>query len=253
MSKLNLQIVVARLRAADHILQSPELSARFLALGGKKSDLQTIRDKGNEAEAQTLARRQAATAGISATADVLALFAEIQHEYVRIMSVLRLVLRELQDNGAPHEQVTALERIINNEVAVVVDTVQNEAGEKKRKVKPSTTQEAIRQEIVHDAKALIDRQDLHASLAERNVTVARLQKLANDGDSIKGKLADRAAAKGNASATTVMKSETVKAQSQWWKAAYGILADMGRSDPRIAALLSEAARPTAKTPKASKK
>lgn len=250
MSKLNLQVVVARSRAADHILQSPDLSARFLALGGKTSDLQMIRDKGYEAEAQTLAGREAATAGVTATTDVLTLFAEIQREYVRIMSVLRLMLQELKHNGAPHEQVTALERIINNEIAVVVDTVQNELGEKKRKVKISTTQEAIRQEISQDAKALINRQDLHASLAERNVTVARLQKLADDGDSIKGKLADRAVAKGNASATTIVKSETVKAQSLWWKAAYGILADMGRTDPRIAALLSEAARP--KTPKSSK-
>ena len=80
---------------------------------------------------QTLAGRQAATAGVSATADVVTLFADIQREYVRIMSVLRLVLQELKHNGAPHEQVTALDRIINNEVAVVVDTVENEAGEKK--------------------------------------------------------------------------------------------------------------------------
>ena len=198
-----------------------------------------------------MAGRQAATAGVSATADVVTLFADIQREYVRIMSVLRLVLQELKHNGAPHEQVTALDRIINNEVAVVVDTVENEAGEKKRKVKASESQEAIRQEIVQDAKALINRQDLHASLAERNVTVQRLQKLVDDGDSIKGKLANRAVAKGNASATIVLKSEMVKAQSQWWKAAYGILADMGRADPRMAALLSEAARPAPKTPKTS--
>jgi len=252
MAKLNMQIVVARSRAADHILQSAELSALYVSLGGKKSDLEIIRDKGREAEAQTLVGRHAATAGVSATADVAKLFADIQREYVRIMSVLRLLLQEMRHHGAPSEQMTALERIITNEVAVVVDTVENEAGEKQRKVRTSATQEAIRQEIAQDAKALMDRKELHALLAERNVTVERLKKLADDTESIKGKLANRAVAKGSAAGTTVVKSEVVKVQSQWWKAAYGILAEMGRIDPRVAALLSEAVRPTSKTQKTSK-
>ena len=76
MAKLNFNsVVAARTRAANQILSTPDLVAKYVALGGLSRDLETIRKAGLEAEAANLGQSQSHSAGKSATVDILASFA----------------------------------------------------------------------------------------------------------------------------------------------------------------------------------
>jgi hypothetical protein len=240
-SPLSTKVVAARTRAADCILGRPELLDIFVSYGGLNRDLETIRDAGLEVEAQELAKSTAAGKGVTATEDAMLHFAAIQKEYVAIMSVVRLVRQDFEDEGnAPLAR--ALEQILKNEAAVTVKTVQQE-GKTKRSVSRSTSTEALRAEIAKDAAALIASKDAHKALAKRRVPVARLTKLQAGAEELAGKLAERAMKKGAQRTATAAKSDAVQRQAKRWGAAYRVLAMVGQADARVAELLREAARP----------
>ena len=115
MAKHNYNAVVAgRTRAADQILSSPELLAKYIALGGLPRDLEAIRQAGLEAEAANLGQSQSVSAGKSATVDVLASFAALQKEYSNVMGVVNAVAGELSRKDGDSELVTQLNDILVN-------------------------------------------------------------------------------------------------------------------------------------------
>ncbi|MCK6587849.1 MAG: hypothetical protein HUU21_22225 [Polyangiaceae bacterium] len=248
-SPLSTKVVAARTRAAECILGRADLLALFVSYGGLSSDLEIIRDAGLEVEAQELAKSTAAGKGVMATADAMLHFAEIQKEYVAVMSVVRLVRQDFADAGDAAMAGT-LERILKNEAMVTVKTVQQE-GQAKRKVVRSSSTEALRAEIAKDAKALVALKGAHKALAKRKVSIDRLEKLQAGAEELAGKLADRATKKGASRTATVAKSDAVERQSARWGAAYRVLSMVGHADARVAELLKEAARPrrAAKTSK----
>lgn len=101
------------------------------------SDLEFIRDAGLEVEAQELVKGTAAGKRVMATADAMLHFAQIQKEYVAIMSVVRPVRQDFEDVGNA-EIAGTLEWILKSEGAVTVKTVQQE-GQVKRKVSRSVS------------------------------------------------------------------------------------------------------------------
>jgi hypothetical protein len=113
------------------------------------------------------------------------------------------------------ETAGALGRILVNEAALTVTTVQQD-GKPKRSVSRSAATEALRAEIAKDAKALLGLKDAHKALAKRKVTLDRLQALRDSAEKIAGKR---------------------------WAAAYRVLATVGQADERVAQLLKEASRP----------
>lgn len=115
------------------------------------------------------------------------------------------------------------------------------AGETKKVARKVTSLEAIRAEIGKDALALLEVKEIAASLARRKVTAQRLKAMVKDADGLTGLLGERAVSKGAAKAATVVEREAVKAQKDAWAGAYRLLAKLGRSDPRVAQLLTEAA------------
>ncbi|MDC3954065.1 hypothetical protein [Polyangium jinanense] len=244
-SAISPQIVAARTRAAQCILTRPELLALFQSFGGLASDLERIRDAGLEVEAQELAKSTAAGGGVAATADVMLHFAEVQKEYVAVMGVVRLVRQDHEDAGKT-DIVAALQQIIKNEARVTVRTVQSEEGKTERVASRSTSTEALRAEILKDARALVGLPAVHEALAARKVPVERLKKLEADADALSEKLSDRATKKGATKTATAAKSDAVQRQAKWWGAAYRILAMVGEADAQVAELLREAARSRAR-------
>ena len=138
MAKLNFNsVVAARTRAADQILSTPDLVAKYVALGGLARDLETIRKAGLEAEAANLGQSQSHSAGKSATVDILASFAALQKEYSSVMGVVSAVAAELSRNGGASDLVTKLNDILVNEAQLSVTVTTDEGGEKKRKARGS--------------------------------------------------------------------------------------------------------------------
>jgi hypothetical protein len=240
-SPLSTKVVAARTRAAECILGRADLLALFVSHGGLSSDLEIIRDAGLEVEAQELVKSTAAGKGVMATADAMLHFAELQKEYVAVMSVVRLVRQDFEDAGNA-EMTGTLERILKNEALVTVRTVQQE-GKATRKVSRSVSTEALRAEIAKDAKALVACKGAHKALAKRKVSVERLEKLQAGAEELAGKLADRATTRGTSRTATAAKSGAVERQSTRWGAAYRVLAMVAQADARVAELLREAVRP----------
>lgn len=241
-SPLSTKVVAARTRAADCILTRPELLALFISAGGLATDLEIIRDAGLEVEAQELAKSTAAGKGVLATQDAMMHFAATQKEYVAIMGVVRLVKQDFEDAGS-NEVAHTLGRILLNEAAVTVTTVQQDGGKATRKVSRSVSTEALRAEIAKDAKALLACKEAHKALTKRKVPVDRLEKLASGAEELSGKLSERATKKGAQKAATADKSDAALRQSKRWGAAYRVLATVGLADARVAELLREASRP----------
>ncbi len=50
--------VAARVRVAQQVLSTPDLLATYLRVGGKRSDMESIRDRGLAAEALNLSQSQ---------------------------------------------------------------------------------------------------------------------------------------------------------------------------------------------------
>jgi hypothetical protein len=238
-------LVAARTRTARQILADPTLLSLFEAKGGLRRDLEAIRDAGDSAEAHGVSQSVSKGERGGATLDVVSSFAALQREYTAVMAVVQAVRGDLGE-GAPHELVSAIDRILVNEAQVIVRTVEKEDGKKARQATRSTSQEALRTEIAKDAAALIALTAVHAALAERRVDLARLDKLKSDADALAGKLAVRATKKGASKAATGLRADAAKGQSAKWSACYRILAMVGQEDQRVATLLQEAARPAKK-------
>lgn len=238
--------VAARTRAAAQILDNAELRALYESVGGLPEDLEAIRDAGLAVEAHILAQSNAKGAGVAATIDVLQSFALLQKEYVAVMAAVQATRRDLEQASAPQDILTALDRILVNEAQVVVQTVAQPDGTKKRKVSRSESQEALRAEIARDARALLDLGEAQKALARRKVGKARLEKLLDAAQALSGKLASRTTKKGDGKAKTAAKDDAVAEQSAAWSACYRLLALAGQQDARVSALLRDAARPNGK-------
>lgn len=241
--------VAARTRAAAQLLAIPELFASYEARGGLPEDLESVRDHGQMAEALSQAQSAAQARGGAATLAVLGPFVTLQKEYSAIMAVMRAVRHDLDKAKAPVEIVSAVDRILVNEAEVSIKTVLDRDGNAKKKAVKSVSQEALRAEITRDARAMLDLPAIHPALEKRKVDAPRLAKLLAVAESLSGKLAGRAAAKGAQKTATTALHDAVRAQKQVWSACYRMLASVGQEDARIAQLLSEAAYKRVKTKK----
>lgn len=232
--------VAARTRAAAQILGTPALLASYEAKGGIQEDLESIRDHGQTAEALSQAQSAAQAHGGAATLAVLGPFVALQKEYSAIMAVVQAVRHDLQKAKAPVEVLSAVDRIIVNEAEVSIKSVLDGAGKSTRKAVKSVSQEALRAEIAKDARALLNLASIHNALDKRKVTGPRLTQLITVAESLSGKLASRATAKGAQKSATTALHDAVDEQKQVWSACYRLLAAVGHDDARVAQLLSEA-------------
>jgi hypothetical protein len=241
--------VAARTRAAVQILSTPDLFSSYEAQGGIKEDLESIRDHGQTAESLSQAQSAAQAQGGAATLYVLGNFVKLQKEYTAVMAVVQAARHDLEKAEAPLEITSAVDRILVNEAEVALRTVAVQDGKSKKKAVKRASQEALRAEIVKDARALLDLSAIHPVLAKRKVDAPRLSAMIAVAESLSGKLAERAVAKGAQKLATTAMHDAVSAQKQAWGACYRLLAAVGSEDMRVAQLLTEAARKRAKTKK----
>lgn len=247
MSKTGYDSTVAtRTRTAAQIQDTPDLLEKFIELGGLPRDLTMIQKEGLTAEAANLGQSQAKSGGVSATLDILALFAALQKEYKSVMGVVAAVKAEIARNGGASEQVTRLEGILTNEAQLTIQTTVEETDEdgapvRKRKANRSASQEALRAEIAKDAGALLELTSVHEALSERRVTPERLTAMRTSAEKLAGLLAERSSAKGAGKTATQIEHEACARQRDVWGATYRILAALGRQDARVQSMLAEAA------------
>jgi hypothetical protein len=159
------------------------------------------------------------------------------------MAVVQAVARDLRKAKASQEVIAKVEKILVNEAAVTVQTGAGKDGAPVKRTVKSTSQEAVRAEIGRDARALVDLKPVHALLAARKVSLARLKKLRDGADALSGKLSTRAARKGGQKTATTAVRDAVTEQRDAWSSCYRLLALTGRADARVGMLLAEAARP----------
>jgi hypothetical protein len=93
---------------------------------------------------------------------VLQQFASLQREYGSMMAVVQAVLHDLQQDDADETLISAVEKILVNESAIVFQPVDKGDGKKKKSAVRSKGQEALR------AAA----EQLTGKLAERATTKA---------------------------------------------------------------------------------
>lgn len=244
--------IAARTRAALQILATPDLLASYEAKGGTLEDLESIRHHGQTAEALSQAQSAAQAAGGAATLHVLGTFVALQKEYVAVMAIVQAARRDLAKVGASIETLSAVDRILVNEAEVAVRSTVAADGKTTRKTVKKASQEALRAEIARDARALLALSAIHAVLAKRKIDVPRLKAMIATSESLSGKLAERASAKGAQKSATTAMHDAVSEQKQVWGACYRLLAALGNEDARVAQLLAEAARKRA-TAKAKSK
>jgi hypothetical protein len=234
--------IAARTRAAVQILSTPDLLSSYEAKGGTREDLESIRDHGQTAEALNQAQSAAQAEGGAATVRVLTTFVALQKEYAAIMAVVQAARHDLAKASAPGVILSAVDRILLNEAEVMVKTVVDEEGKEKKKAVKRTSQEALRAEIAKGGRALQHLSSAHPALEKRKVDAPRLARLVTVAESLSGKLAERAAAKGAQKIATTAMHDAVSEQKQVWSACYRLLAAVGSEDARVAQLLTEAAR-----------
>lgn len=244
-------IVAARTRAAALILATPDLLDAYEQKGGLAQDLEKVRDLGQKAEVLSQAKSASQAQGGAATFHVLSRFTALQKDYSAIMAVVQASRHDLVEGQAPVEVIKTVDRILVNEAEVAITTIVGEGGAKKKVATRRASQEALRAEIARDARALLELQAIHPVLAQRKVDAPRLEKLLADAGELAGKLAERAAAKGDQKQATAAVREAVSAQKQVWGACYRLLAAVGQEDPRIGQLLAEGARK--RSPRKAKK
>lgn len=125
--------------------------------------------------------------GLAATLDVAHAFAALQREYKAVMAVVRAVLHDLQGHDSTSAVLSALEKVLADETAVIV-SVTTKDDKNVRKRHRSEAQEAVRAEIRKDAAALLEISEAAEALATRKVDGARLTKLRDDADALSGRL-----------------------------------------------------------------
>jgi len=232
--------IAARTRAAVQILSTPDLLAAYESKGGTREDLESIRDHGEKAEALSQAQSAAQARGGAATLYVLGNFVQLQKEYSAVMAIVQAARLDLAKAGAPVEVLSAVDQIMVNEAEVAIRSVVNQDGKTKKSAVKRASQEALRAEIVKDARALLDLSAIHSVLAKRKVDAPRLRAMIAVAESLSGKLGERAQAKGAQKLATTAMHDAVSEQKQVWSACYRLLAAVGNEDARVAQLLNEA-------------
>jgi hypothetical protein len=238
--------VAARTRAAAQILSTPDLFASYEAKGGTLEDLESIRNHGQTAESLSQAQSAAQAAGGAATLSVLSTFVTLQKEYVGVMGIVQAARRDLVKAGASIDTLSAVDRILVNEAEVAIRTSVAADGKKIKKAVKKASQEALRAEIAKDARALLALTAIHPVLANRKVDAARLGAMVATAESLAGKLAERASAKGAQKSATSAMHDAVSEQKLVWAACYRLLAALGSENAGVAQLLTEASRMRAK-------
>lgn len=233
--------VAARTRAAQMILETPELLAAYEDAGGIREDLEEILQQGLQAEAANTGQSLATGEARGITAEALVIFERTRAEYLRVMAVVQAVRYDLVRDGWDKHTIKAIDQILKNEVPVRIVAVEKE-GTTTRTARKARSFEAIRSEILKDANALLSLQAVLPALARRRVTEDRLRELAHSADGLSGQFGEKTVKRGAAKAATQVEREAVNAQKQAWQGTYRILSIVGRQEPRIAQLLSEAAR-----------
>jgi hypothetical protein len=235
-------VVAARTRAAQQILDTPDLRARFESLGGLKADLEKLIQTGLAAEALNHAQSDAKATGKAATIQVLQAFEALQDEYSLILGAARAVRSDLAAEQEPGGVIQRLDDIIRNEAQVTVTIEEAVDGGKSRKVRRKASQEALRAEIEKDAVALAGFTEIAGRLTERRCDPQRLERLRRSAQELSGQLGNRVVKKGAQKAITSQEQEMVAAQRQKWGGVYRLLAALGRQDERVMQLLREAGR-----------
>ncbi len=234
--------VAARTRAAEQILNTPDLKARFLDFGGLEEDLERIIQTGQAAEALNHAQGDAKSTGKAATIDVLQHFEQLQGEYSIILGIARAVLGDLKAAGVSKTTTQRLEDIIRNEAQVTV-TIEDQAdGTKKARRSRKVSQEALRAEIEKDATALAAFTEIASEMSRRRCDRARLEDLQRQARGLSGKLGDRVVKKGAAKGATSQENEMVLAQRLKWGSVYRLLLALGNQDARVRLLLKDAGK-----------
>lgn len=234
--------VAARTRAAQTILENPEMLARYEADGGLKEDLEQIVAAGLKAEAANRGQSLAAGESEGATTQVLLSFENLRQEYSSVMGVAQAVRGDLVRKDAAAPVLANLDQIITNEVPVRIVATKTAAGATKKKARKVESFEAIRAEIHKDAGALLALKDAAEAFARRRVTAQRLTALEEAAAGLSGKVGERAALKGASKSATQAEHDAVKEQKDIWASSYRILAQVGQADARVAELLKQAAR-----------
>lgn len=234
------KMVAARTRAANHILNSPELMTRFTKAGGLAEDLEAIRDAGLEAEALNHAQGSMQSSGKVATVAVGIAFGTLQREYVLLLAALRAIEGRLLQANASDPNAEKLADIIANRAAVTVSEGTEEGAAKK--ASKSRAQENLRAEIERDAADVIAFTAIASALTQRGWTANRLSALEQAAKALAGKLGDRAASKGAAKDATLREQEAVARQTAGWESAYSLLRIVAQQDARVQLLLTEARR-----------
>jgi hypothetical protein len=165
------------------------------------------------------------------------------------MAVVQAARLDLEKAKAPIEVMSAVDRIIVNEAEVAIRTAVAQDGKSTKKAVKRVSQEALRAEIAKDVRALLDLSAIHPVLEKRRVDAPRLSAMIAVAESLSGKLAERATAKGAQKVATTAMHDAVAEQKQVWSACYRLLAAVGGEDARVAQLLTEAARKGGKTKK----
>jgi hypothetical protein len=235
-------VVAARTRAAQQILNTPDLLARFEVLGGLAADLQTIAQVGLAAEALNHAQAEAKTSGKSATLEVLQAFEALQLEYSLVLGIARAIRGDLVTEKEPEQVIGRLTDIIKNEAQLTVSIEDGVDGTKVHKVKRKASQEAMRAEIEKDVTALADFTEIAARLRARRCDRARLEGMKRNAQALYGKLGVRVSTKGQAKSSTAQEIEMVTAQRFRWGSVYRLLAALARQDERVRSLLKDASR-----------
>lgn len=241
------KIITARTECAQYVLKNDGILKRYIENFGRKSDLEAIVDAGRRAEAFNSAQGQALTSGRGATADVQGAFVQLQKDYNRIMGGVSGMLGDLRRANASNELIKEVQRILKNEAALLIATLETADG-KMSKANKSQAQEALRAEIWRDADALLT---FHAgggkkALEDRGITKAVLTSLKNDAGSLAGLLATRTAKKGSSKTVTQSERDAVEEQKDFWSSCYRILQATAVGYPDLQALLKQARQPKPK-------
>jgi len=166
-------------------------------------------------------------------------FAELQRTYSAVMAIVRAAIEDALEAGNV-ALADALERILASEATIIVQSPA--AADGKRSSKRAQSQEALRAEIEKDAGALLKLTEAHAHLAGRKLTIAQLTSLRDNAKALSGRMSERTTKKGAGKGATQAERDAVAVQSKRWNASYRLLAQVGRSDTRLAALLKDAAK-----------
>lgn len=233
--------VASRTRAAQAILDNPDQLAAWEASGGLKEDLEEIVLTGLAAEAANLGQSITAGEGVGATKSALLMFENLRNDYVKVMNVAQAVRGDLVRGGARPELVASIDQIIKNEVPVRIVPTKTVNGTASKKAVRSQSYEAIRAEIQKDAGAFRALKEAAAAFERRKVNDERLAALEKAAAALSGKLGEKVTKKGAAKAATAAEHAAVKEQRAIWSASYRLLAQLGRSDARVALLLKDAA------------